>query len=133
MAFDMRAAAKNDYGMPPEVIEAFTCGDCWALAIEIGRLSAWTVVTIAHKGEPDEWRHVAVRTPEGMILDVQGAWELSEWGKFWSYAVGDSWELTEWTATSLWADCRKWKMELQWDEIVPEGAQKVLGDYRKSV
>ncbi len=133
MVRDMRAVTKNDYGVPPEVIEAFTCGDCWALAIEIGRLSGWTVVTIAHRDAPDEWRHVAVVTPYGKILDVQGVWEVYQWGEFWAHSVGDDWAITEWTAESMQADCDKWGMALQWDEIVPEWAQKVLDAYRKSV
>lgn len=130
---DLRPAEKNDYDFPPEVIEAFTCGDCWALAIEIAQLSGWTAVTIAYRGEPDEWRHVAVRTPAGHILDVQGAWDENAWGEFWSNSVGEDWEVTEWTATSLWADCAKWGMELQWDEIVSDWAKKTLDAYRKSL
>lgn len=130
---DLRPAVKNDYDMPPEAIEAFTCGDCWALAIAIAREAALPIVTCSVPGEPDEWCHVAVQTPDGKILDIQGVWEPAAWLAFWSPALGGNAEVATWDRTQFEAHTVEWNMLLQWDEIVSDFSEKVLDAYTSKV
>lgn len=55
-------------------VSAFTEGDCWALAIELSLATGWPCVCVgitdAYGG--DEWGHVMVRMPDGMLLDING-------------------------------------------------------------
>ena len=88
--------------MSPEdyVIEAFTCGDCWALALELkARFPHLTVCTLidpywAGEDDPEvydfmQWSHVVVLDKTtGIYYDVLGKhdpahgfpdWEMFEW------------------------------------------------------
>jgi hypothetical protein len=58
-------------------VKAYTEGDCWLLALELRRLTGFPMVfsvwTEDHS-EIDEWDwdHVAVRLPDGRVMDVTG-------------------------------------------------------------
>jgi hypothetical protein len=61
------------YQPTSETIEAFTCGDCWMLAKAIHDITGWTLVFyVPEIDEPWMWEHVAVRMPDGLILDIEG-------------------------------------------------------------
>lgn len=65
-----------------EEIEAFTEGDCWLLAEALWMATGtWTLVAISacEENPVDEvlssgidWVHLAVRTPDGLIVDIEG-------------------------------------------------------------
>lgn len=83
--YDSRVHVARD-GTPSEgAVEAFTNGDCWALAIEIASMTDWDLVTLgATMDHDDEWAHCAVLTPEGYVLDIEGLHHpeaaLAQWG-----------------------------------------------------
>jgi hypothetical protein len=66
-------------------IDAFTQGDCWALAIELSFMTGWPCVCIgttdAYAG--DEWAHVMVRMPDGMLLDIEGRHDREQVNETW--------------------------------------------------
>lgn len=67
------------YQITESDIEAFTEGDCWALAREINKRTGWKVIALGAYPEDAErkrsnfdWVHVFVQTPDGNYLDVEG-------------------------------------------------------------
>lgn len=58
--------------------DAFTYGDCWALAIEVNKITGWQIVAIGcdeqsrYPENRRDWCHMANRTPEGKIIDITG-------------------------------------------------------------
>lgn len=53
----------------------YTEGDCYLLAKELHLLGLGELVIVTRAGLPEEgksWTHMAVRTPEGYILDADG-------------------------------------------------------------
>lgn len=72
-------------------VEAFTCGDCWALAVEVRRLTGYPLVFVSPYAEDHDadlalfgWEHVAVRLPDGNILDVLGPQPPHVWFPKWN-------------------------------------------------
>jgi hypothetical protein len=71
-------------------IEAFTAGDCWALARELGALGVGTPVFLAdnvvEKNFADlSWYHVVVQLPSGLYLDATGVVTAEELSKRWDW------------------------------------------------
>lgn len=65
---------------PIDLVQSFTEGDCWVLAMSVHKATGWTIVAVGAceedpveetVGGPD-WVHMAVRTPTGTIVDVEG-------------------------------------------------------------
>ena len=55
--------------------ETYTEGDCYLLAKELHLLGLGELVIVTREGASDRgrsWTHMAVRTPEGYILDADG-------------------------------------------------------------
>lgn len=81
---------KNQFDFAEDVIEAFTEGDCWALAEEVQKLTGWDIVAIGFKGDgkvsPAEryWEHMANRRPDGLILDITGLHNEKRWLEGWN-------------------------------------------------
>ena len=65
---------ENQLGVAPRVIEAFTEGDCWLLALGLARRTCWPMVFINDWSgvEEDEWCHVLVKHPDGEWIDIHG-------------------------------------------------------------
>lgn len=127
---DLTPTAKNDFDMSSEVVEAFTQGDCWALATEVARVSGWTMVTLSATDDKEAWCHVAVWTPDGHILDIQGVWNPDEWANYWEYSLGgQDCDFADWTHAEFKEHSDREGMYLQWDEIVEEWAKKLLAAY----
>jgi len=59
-----------------ETRETYTEGDCYLLALELHRLGLGELVAVIDPTKPAgtrrDWTHMAVRTPEGYILDADG-------------------------------------------------------------
>lgn len=77
----------------PEVIEAFTNGWCWALAVALAaQLPNAEVIGLGS----DVWLHVLLRTPDGRFLDVRGlrTWDevRDEWGQVVHHLSDADWE-----------------------------------------
>ena len=78
--------------LPPGVTlaeeEQFTVSDCAFLADEIHQRTGWPRVIVSDG--PDGvagWVHAGVLTPEGLILDVRGLHEPSDWVDQWAEGV----------------------------------------------
>lgn len=95
----MTATATRFFNFPTLVQEAFTLGDCWHLAETIHTMTghpiitaSWTETVTEHDPITDEeevwtytsWSHVAVRLPDGRILDILGIWSEQEWLDHWA-------------------------------------------------
>ena len=79
------------YQPTPDTIEAFTCGDCWMLARAIHDISKWDMVLYnpyPHR-DLDYWEHVAVRMPDGLILDIEGAHTEDDFLQRWNENAAD--------------------------------------------
>lgn len=88
----------------PATVEAFTEGDCWALALEIRRLTGYPLLfstmfpgrAADYEMYPEDfpWDHVAVMLPDGNVLDVFGIASREafsvRWGTKDSLTVSDS-------------------------------------------
>lgn len=67
--------------------EDFTQGDCGLLAAEIHRQKGYPVVAVGIRGagiDDTSWDHIAVRAPDGRILDATGIRPESESAKAWN-------------------------------------------------
>ena len=79
----------NQLGFRRPVLNAFTHGDCWALAVYLHDRTGWDIVALGLRGEesfePAEryWEHMAVRTPAGQILDVTGVQAEGDFMRAW--------------------------------------------------
>jgi hypothetical protein len=68
--------------------EAFTTADCWALALEIRRLTGLSILFVSDDPDPTEdrffaWNHVAIQLPDGRILDVNGVSGSDDFAEIW--------------------------------------------------
>lgn len=73
-------------GVPNDsCITAFTEGDCWALAIVLSEMTSWPCVCIGVTDAyaSDEWGHVMVLMPDGMLLDITGPRHPDEVDEIW--------------------------------------------------
>lgn len=68
--------------------EAFTQGDCGIFADELHRATGWPQVLIGENGPDGEFEHIAVRAPDGRILDVTGIQSESTIKKAWAEHMG---------------------------------------------
>lgn len=81
---------QNQFNFAADVIEAFTEGDCWALAEEVQKITGWDIVAIGFNGDgkvfPTEryWEHMANRRPDGLILDITGLHAKKSWLEGWN-------------------------------------------------
>ena len=71
------------FTFPERVIEAYTYGDCWALALAIHKITDLTLVTVANKGTPEQWSHVAVRYGLKHVIDIEGVHRVDYWLERW--------------------------------------------------
>jgi len=75
------------YFLSDEEHEWFTQGDCGNLAKELNRVTGYPIVAVGIRGKAIDgtsWEHVAVRAPDGRILDVTGIQPSEETEKAWS-------------------------------------------------
>lgn len=70
------------FAFTPDVITAFTEGDCWELARQINMIAGHTIVT-ASSSTSDAWYHAANMLPDGRIVDIEGIWSEAVWLKKW--------------------------------------------------
>lgn len=78
--------SSNFYFLSDEEHEFFSQGDCGVLAAELYRQTGYPVVAVGVREEGFDgtsWQHVAVRAPDGRLLDVTGIRPESETAKAW--------------------------------------------------
>jgi hypothetical protein len=86
----MREFASNQFHFRQTVITAFTDGDCWRLAQYLSDRTGWDMVALGIKldrREPEGqryWEHMAVRRPDGRIVDVLGIHTEAEFLELWA-------------------------------------------------
>lgn len=81
------SGASHFYFLSDEEHEWFTQGDCGKLAAELHRRTGYPVVAVGLQGgglDGVAWDHMAVRAPDGRILDVTGIQPEAETQKAWS-------------------------------------------------
>ena len=75
-----KCEALASFDFSDDVIEAFTEGDCWALAHEISALTGWGIFAVGGQYDYDSaetvadrgWDHMFVRHPSGYLVDIEG-------------------------------------------------------------
>lgn len=77
------------FSFDPDVVQAFTEGDCAHLAIAVKKLTGWDL--IAHYDSSDfenademPWDHFAVILPSGEILDITGIHNEASFRQQWN-------------------------------------------------
>jgi hypothetical protein len=75
------AVEHYSFHLDPELIEAFSLGDCWHLAKMLESLTGWEVHALSYDAElaltePEavEWEHMVVRHPSGYLVDITGVY-----------------------------------------------------------
>lgn len=73
----------------PDEHEAFSFGDCWLLARALHNITGWTMVAVGCtggfvNGVLRDWVHIAVRTPEGQVLDIGGLHQDADVVTMWA-------------------------------------------------
>lgn len=75
-----------DFQFNGPTVEAFTCGDCWLLALHLWQDYGYEPIGFFFdKGglKKGYWCHIAVLTEEGQVLDITGIHDISEMEKEW--------------------------------------------------
>jgi hypothetical protein len=114
---------KNDFGFEPDIIEAFTNGDCWALAIELSRQSGYPVVTMSTEDDRGEWCHVGVELPNENVLDARGEYEVEAWFDEFSMEP-------EYSEIELWEDADEFEASCA---LIPRLTEYSTADYAQKV
>jgi hypothetical protein len=84
-------------------VQAFTYGDCWALAEAMSQQSDYPVVSVS--GVERGWVHAGVLLPSGEVLDAEGVHDAQTWKQVWADKqqaslvplFGGSFVLREWS------------------------------------
>jgi hypothetical protein len=84
-------------------VQAFTYGDCWALAEAMSQQSEYPVVSVS--GAERGWVHAGVLLPSGEVLDAEGIHDAQTWRQVWAEKqqaslvplFGGSFVLREWS------------------------------------
>lgn len=73
-----------------DTVDTYTTSECWALAWSLYTLTGWPpVAIIGVSGLGWAWRHVAVRRPDGILVDINGAATEAEMLDLWRYELDD--------------------------------------------
>lgn len=129
-----------------DLVVRYTEGDCWALAGALHDLTGWQVVAVI-PDTPDaippgkfasDWYHMAVRTPDGRILDIQGATSETAFLTRWRYSTA-AWQYGTAPGRLVNVSPAAWKFESDgWNDApvfgqgwasVRNTARKVLDTY----
>lgn len=82
------------------LINQFTKGDCWALAIAVNDALGWTICTVQRieplYPEDIEWCHALNRRPDGTLVDILGIVSEQEMLARWNAKLVEN-ELGDWT------------------------------------
>src|SRR5512132_4409621 len=90
----------------------FTRGQCHSLAFALHELTGWPVVLLCYDedlnvldaavGDPYSWGHAVVRRPDGLLVDINGAWTLDEspWSFMFEFEAGTPDEALDYIAGS---------------------------------
>lgn len=109
------------FSFDSEVVDDYTCGDCWLLAAAVKDVTGLPFVAYFDKAD-GQWNHVANRLPDGRIVDIEGVWTPEAWAEKW-----DRWFLkaettlpavTDWTP----ADYDTWVVGAVFPYTAPEKA-----------
>lgn len=88
---------------------SFTEGDCGILARVIHRKTGWPIVVASYAPSDSlenlDWDHMAVRTPDGRILDATGLSREDDFRKIWKAKA-----LTE-ISEKQWGTVHPWKQQ----------------------
>lgn len=86
----------QSFNFTPDVIEAFTQGDCWVLSLALAD-HGYPVVTSSFGAH--WWNHAANMLPSGHIVDITGIHEAKDWSHHWAVyadARDDEMHIRDW-------------------------------------
>lgn len=88
----MKESKQTQNLFTPEIINSFNYGDCWVLALILKRITGWNMVGVGVQGQSQaggmrEWCHIAVQTPTGEIVDINGIHEPEEFLYDWQVSM----------------------------------------------
>lgn len=73
------------YTPTAEIVEAFTEGDCWYLALTLHEMTGLPMVFAnPMPSDPDYWEHVGLQISANRILDIQGVHTNMAWRRLWA-------------------------------------------------
>lgn len=90
--------------------EAFTQGDCGIFADELHRVTGWPQVLIGDAGPDGMFEHIAVRAPDGRIVDVTGIQTEATIKQAWANHMGFS------NGTKVVPLVGSWRKEFEYPE-----------------
>lgn len=104
-----------------------TQGDCDTLARRIRQSTGWPLVLMstepAESPEKVDWDHMAVRAPDGRIVDALGIWTEADFSKNWAQSP----VVTD-VGTSQWDNDGEW--DTRWDSDPVSVAERIIGSMR---
>jgi hypothetical protein len=100
----------------------FEWGYCHALALAINEATGWPIVGLWSGGRHGGCEHWVVQRPDGILLDVRGAWEPEEMMSRFGYTMDDGWD-----PASLWGGSRMEDPRDVW-ELATVVARMILAD-----
>lgn len=119
--------------------EAFTYGDCWLLARALCNITGWQMVAVGNTGGKAsgvlrDWVHMAVRTPQGTIVDISGIHEdkgiLDAWSEQFSFMSSEQGDMEVFDVTPEdWFGLTEEQCQM-YPEVDPHStAQRLLAHY----
>lgn len=79
------------FNFPPDVIRAFTQGDCNFLAWTLHAKYGYPLVHFFDEGDPYWWTHFACELPDRAVFDIKGIYSFEAAQHLWGdILVGDS-------------------------------------------
>ena len=103
----------------------FTEGDCGILARAIHRKTGWPLVLVSPNGtgpiEEIDWDHMAVRAPDGRLIDAVGMSTEADFREYWGGSIGV--DLTE-ISGDQWDTVHSWGQ--QFDSSPVKVANRIL-------
>jgi hypothetical protein len=85
----MHPPKPNQFGFARSTVSDFTEGGCWLLARALHKRTGWPVIALGVERDLEEaaderyWEHMAVRMPDGHLLDVTGSHDEQEFLRLW--------------------------------------------------
>lgn len=82
-----------DFNFSRDVVDAFTCGDCNYLAMDLHLRFGYDIIALCEKmenGEQDWWKHFVCALPDGRVFDITGIYDLENMSRIWGCEVRDA-------------------------------------------
>lgn len=79
---------ESDFTDDLSVMDAFTNGDCWRLALSLNALAGFPILAVCSLDHPENtWCHVFNQLPDGSLIDITGIYSEAEMLDKWKIHV----------------------------------------------